>query len=144
MSVTSAVSSRRVPTGEWLSLGVSDTASTQAAEEVVARLVAEGHRARFRQVKPQDGNQGGIELEVLAAPGLSMRWGHGRSFALRAWSPDGVMLHRRLSVGAVVVRGVQQGIFADQTPRKQRKDAARWVCRWADVDYYQVGSVALL
>ena len=144
VSVTSAVSSRRVPAGEWLSLGVSDTASTQAAEEVVARLVAEGHKARFRQVSPKDGSQGGIGMEVLAAPGLSMRWGYGRSFALRAWDTDGTMLHRKLSVGAVVVRGVQQGIHLDERPRKPRRDAARWVCRWDDVDYYQLGSVALL
>ncbi|MFC6619769.1 hypothetical protein [Deinococcus radiophilus] len=144
VSVTSAVSSRRVPPGEWLSLGVSDAASTQAAEEVVARLVAEGHKARVRQVKAQDGESGGIQLEVLAAPGLSMRWGHGRAFTLRAWDTDGVMLHRKISVGAVVVRGVQQGIHLDQTPRKQRKDTARWVCRWDGKDYYQVGSVALL
>jgi hypothetical protein len=67
-----------------------------------------------------------------------MRHSAGKAYRLRAWSPDGEQLHGRMQIGAVVVRGVQRGVSAEQPPRKRRADTLQLICSWGELGFYDL------
>lgn len=75
-------------------------------------------------------------LVVPGGDGLTVRQGGGRAFRLRAWSESGELLHT-LSVGAVVCRGVRQGVTEGGGPRKQRADAMTRFGSWDGVSFWE-------
>src|SRR5699024_3482853 len=132
VSVSEAVSSRRLQVGQSYVI-VDKKATRERVETVAALLKAKGHDAYVEQTE-----EGKFALEVCAKQaGLSARWGYGHAYTLRAWDTSGNLLHPKRSVGVVVIRGIERGIFVDETPRKRRRDAAVHLCRWGKVDFYQ-------
>lgn len=138
VQVNGATSSRRLPPGEAVPVGPVERGAEPAARDVIAALTAAGHTARVKALL--EGEEGGPRvLEVVPGPGgLSARWGHGRAFRLYAWAPGGEPLHQKVSVGAVVVRGLLRGVEdASGRPRKTRADRLRLVTVWEGVGLWQ-------
>lgn len=127
VQVNNASHAQRLTTGEPTDLGAVAEADQQKAAQVVSLLQAAGHRAEV-----MDGR-----LMVTSGPqGLTARAGGGRAFRLHVWSEDGHQLHR-LSVGAVVCRGVVRGIEdASSRPRKARADTMQRLVEWGGVTLY--------
>lgn len=100
----------------------------QGVKQAIATLEAAGHAGRVH-----DG-----ALVVIAGPaGLTLRQGAGRSFVLRGWSPAGELLHPKLSVGVVVIRGCEKGIQLEPPKlRKGRKDALTKFGGWESWGFY--------
>lgn len=133
VQVNDASASKRYPMGEVINLGPVEKNQDAAAREVVAALLVAGHQARL--VKEKEGQH----LEVTVGPGgLTTRWSSGRAFRLRAWSPAGDQLHDKLSVGAVICRGVLRGIEdGSGSPRKTRADKLQKIATWGEFSLYQ-------
>lgn len=100
-----------------------------AAKQAIAVLEAAGHTGAVVD---------GVFMVRAGAGGLTLRQGSGRSFVLRGWSPAGDMLHSKLSVGVVVLRGCKLGIELEpRKHRKARKDALARFGGWESWDFYQ-------
>ena len=125
VSVGTGTHSRRLEAGHAADVGaVKDTG---AALRLVAILEASGHQASV------------IDGRLVVTPnldGLTMRTTGGRAFRLSAWDESGTLLHSKLSVGAVVCRGVRQGIHENSGPRKTRSDTLEMVASWEGVTFW--------
>ncbi len=119
---------QRLTAGLPADLGEVTRADHKQVAGVIAALEDAGHGVRVA-----DGR-----LMVTPGPaGLTIRQGSGRAFRLHVWSEQGQPLHHKLSVGAVLCRGVLRGI-EDTTgrPRKQRADALKLLAAWNGVGFY--------
>lgn len=126
VSVGSGAHSRRLEAG--LPADCGQVRDQGQAARVVAALEAAGH-----SVTVADGRL----MVTPGAGGLTVRQGSGRAFRLAAWSESGKLLHAKLSVGAVVCRGVHQGIHESSGPRKRRADTLHQVAAWEGMGFWQ-------
>jgi hypothetical protein len=128
VTVNDAYSSKVLQPGDVYEAGEVSATDRPAAQLVARTLRGRGHRVDV-----------GEQLVVhVGAQGLTVRHSAGRAWRLRAWSPAGEQLHGRMQIGAVVVRGVQQGVTAEQPPRKQRADRMQHVASWSDVSFHDL------
>lgn len=128
VQVNAASHAQRLNSGEPADMGEVKPSEQHQVMQVVRVLEEAGHRA---------GVHDGRLVVTPGAAGLTARSGGGRAFRLHVWSQDGHQLHR-LSVGAVVCRGVLQGIEdASIRPRKPRADTMTRLAGWGGVTLYQ-------
>lgn len=117
----------RLPPGLPADVAGVEPKKGELVAPVISALEARGHEARVA-----DGR-----LIVTPGPaGLTARQGGGRAFKLRVWSESGELLHT-LAVGAVVCRGVRQGITEGGGPRKQRSDALKQFAGFGGVSFWE-------
>lgn len=126
VSVGSGSHSRRLEPG--LPMDCGQVKDQEQAARVITALEAQGHGAMVAD---------GQLMVTPGAQGLTVRQGGGRAFRLAAWGETGEVLHSKLSVGAVVCRGVHQGIHESSGPRKTRADTMHQVTSWEGLSFWQ-------
>lgn len=133
LAVNAAPSTRRFPVGEWVALGAVTSAEMDAAAAFIERMRAAGVEVKLQE---QDG---GEALRARAPFPLTVRLSTGDAWRLRAYSPEGALLHR-VAVGAVVVAGLSGGVHVGTTPRKSRKDRLEQLGTWSGVSLWRPSS----
>lgn len=135
VQVNTANASKRLPVGETVVLGEVKRGEEGRASEVVAALVAAGHRASIEG--DEETNGAGLLSLTPQNGGLTVRWSSGRAFRLYAWSEEGEPLHQKLQCGAVVVRACGSVEDDSARRRKPRADRLKRLTSWGEFSVWQ-------